>query len=224
MVTTATTQSVHMSQQEADNWNPHPTDPLPIQTDDPLQLDVNWESVVDSLGKVPKQDDVDTTREKCQAYLTSLSLQVSRCDSVSSLLSALAKLREANVLLSLSLSDESIRIANDTNTSIPANKKVLPQRTKTKIYPTSKQRAVHTKCHLAKPTRKEKNEIKRTTLLSSWLRKKYTMPRKDYGIFIYLCPHVYQTLQLSMYHILQLHNACFVTKQPCLNLREMVDF
>ena len=67
VVTTATTQSVHMimSQQEAVNWNPHPTDPLPIQTDDPPQLDVNWESVVDSLGKVPKQDDIDTTREKC---------------------------------------------------------------------------------------------------------------------------------------------------------------
>ena len=55
VVTTATTQSVHMSQQEAVNWNPHPTDPLPIQTDDPPQLDVNWESVVDSLAKIPKQ-------------------------------------------------------------------------------------------------------------------------------------------------------------------------
>ena len=124
--------------------------------------------------------------------------------------------------LSLSLSDQSIRIANDTNTSIPANKKVLPQRTKTTIYPTSKQRAVHTKCHLAKPTRKEKNEIKKITLLSSWLRKKYRMPRIDYGIFIYVSTCV-PDIAIE-YHILQLHCACFLTKQPCLNLREMVDF
>ena len=82
-------------------------------------------------------------------------------------------------------------MANEANTSAsaPVNKRVTVQRTKEKILSTSKQPEARSKIHLGKPTTQEKKEIKRATLLSSWVMKKYKMPRKDHGT-LFLCWHL----------------------------------
>ena len=211
----AATYAVHISQQDLVEQ-----DPQLIQTEEPPRKDVDWETVVDSLGNDSIQHDVETVRGKCQDYLIDVSLQLSRCNSVHVLLSGLAKLREATALLSLP--ERCSGMANEANTSAsaPANKKVTVQRTKAKIFSTLKQPGARSKIHLAKPTRQEKKEIERATLLSSWVLKKYKMPRKDHGI-LFLCWHL-PILDIASI-LLQLYYICFVMKQPCLSLKEMVN-
>jgi hypothetical protein len=93
---------------------------------------VAWEIVVDCLTNEAKPHDVEIAREKCQDCLISLSWQISRCENPSTLHHILKRLEEVSAFLSLP--NRASGITDDANMSVPANKKVLPQRPKTDLF------------------------------------------------------------------------------------------
>ena len=89
------------------------------------------------------------------------------------------KLREANALLSVV--EKSTANVCDPQQVVPANKKVTPQRTT--AFAMSRRincirQSAKVRERLAKP---QTDEIKRCTLLSSWLNKKFKIQQKDRG-------------------------------------------